>query len=203
MKTTMKEEMTHDELTSRIAQRLGERQRKLKQMEEWEHHSGASTKRLVMTVMSVAACVTLLWFLIPSNSVSVVDELGIRPDMTEFRSASPELSAIKRMMDASEYEEALACVQKTLVVSDSTLQALKSEDVSLEEEVEYEIHFERAMNSELRWLYIYLLSKTKRYEDALTQLELYMKDESNAPHIVTAKALFKAIEEKKENNWFE
>ena len=203
MKTTMKQKTTYDELTCRIAQRLGERQRKLKQMEEWEHHAGASTKRLVMTVLSVAACVTLLWFLTPSNSVSVVDELGIRPDVTEFRSASSELSAIQRMMDASEYEEALTCAQKALNNSDSALLVLTSEDVSLEEGMEYEIHFERAMNSELRWLYIYLLSKTERYEEALTQLDLYMKDESNAPHIATAKALFKAIEEKKENNWFE
>lgn len=197
MKTTMKQEMTHDEMTCRIAQRLGERQRKLKQMEEWEHHAEASTKRLVMTVMSVAACIALLWLLPPSSSVSVVDELGIRPDMMEFRSASPELSAIQRMMDAAEYEEALTCAQKALNHSDSALLVLTSEDVSLEECMEYEIHFERAMNSELRWLYIYLLSKTERYEEALTQLELYMKDESNAPHITKAKALFEAIKEKK------
>ncbi|MBO5880791.1 MAG: hypothetical protein J6Q57_04015 [Paraprevotella sp.] len=196
MKKTIKQEMTHDELTCRIVQRLAERQRKVKQMEEWEHHAGTSTKRFVMTVMSVAACVTLLWLLIPSNSVSVVDELGIRPDMTEFRSALPELSAIQQMLDASEYEKALIVVQKILNQSDSTLQVLKSEDIPLEEDVEYEMHFERVMNSELRWLYIYLLTKSERYDIVLTQLELYMKDESNAPHIATAKALYETIKEK-------
>ena len=191
----MQQEILNDELTMlRIVQRLGERKQKLDCMQGWESSVKKPFLLRTLTVMSpMAACVILmltLW-----KQYSPVDELGIRPDFTEFRSGNPQMTEIQRLLDASEYEEALVQAEQMLLLSDAEVERMDAADRTHQDEVaEYEYHMMHTMNSELRWIYIYLLVKTEQNEMALQQLERYIGDVEYAHHIEAAVALREELE---------
>ena len=186
-------EIPNDELTHRIARRLGERQDKLLRMEEWERPARKFSLPRTMAVLSAAACVTLILMIAPWQGGSPVDELGIRPDLTEFRSALPQMAEMQRMIDASEYEEALVLAKQMLLQSDTEIDGMEADTSMVDEVAEYEYHMMRTMNSELRWTCIYLLVKTEQNEEALQQLERYIGDVEYAYHGDEAAMLREAL----------
>ena len=190
----MQQGIPDDELTQRIARRLGERQQKLQCMQEWERPARKLSLPRTLAVLSAAACVTLILMIAPWKGYSPVDELGIRPDLTEFRSGMPQLTEIQRLLETSEYEEALMRTEQALFLFDAEIEQMGA-NVNLQDEMaEYEYHMMRTINSELRWTYIYLLVKTKQNVEALQQLERYISDVEYAHHGDEAIALQEKIE---------
>lgn len=187
-----------DQLTEAIVARLAERKRKIERMREMEQPSHEIRFVGRVAALAAAACIAALVVFAPWRRVSPVDELGIIPDMTEFRSASPEMTEIQRLLEKSDYAAALAKTEEALQCSDLELKELGNAGMELEdEELEYEAQLEHARNSELRWTYIYLLVKAGRNEDAVRALDLYIKDKEFCEHCDEAELLLDKLEGKK------
>ncbi len=191
----------HDALDELIVSRLGERQKKLRRMEEMEHqiHRTAPIMRTVTwaTVMAVA-CLTAFLVVSPlfRSSVSPLDELGIeQPTLTAYRAAAEEMAEINRLMERGDYEQALTKTEKALRQSDLAIREIAdmADAWPDDESMEYEERLERTNNSELRWTYIYLLVKSDRLKDARRELRRYLKAADYCAHETEAKALLEKI----------
>ena len=187
-----------DELTERIANRLGERQQKLERMAEWDRKEKAPIRlRPIFVTFGVAACIGVLFFFTPfGESESLLDELDISaPAMTEYRAAIPEMNEIASLMEKEDFETALKRTETALNRSDESIKML--EEVAIDwgddDAVRYDQEMERAVNSELRWIYIYLLIKQGHKKDAKKQIKVYLKYPDFCEHEVEAKALLEKI----------
>lgn len=192
------QEPTNDELTRMIAKRLGERQRKLKRMQEMERPVHRFRLYGGAIALVAAACVALLLVFAPWRTASVLDDLNIQtPSCEIYRSASPDLAEISRLMEEPDYDAALTATAKALQHSEMELKEFS--DVLYEfgdEEMEYEEEQERLMNNELRWTYIYLLVNAERYKEAVKELKIYLKRDKYCEHEEEAKALLRELKKK-------
>lgn len=187
-----------DELTQRVADRLGLREEKMKQMEQWEKQTSShrSVYKLFAYVLSVAACIAIAIVIWPSNEPSLIDELGIeRPSMTEFRGESSESVMIEQLIEKKNFDEALKMVAESLEKSDVAIEELESisTDWEDEEEMIYNDELERVKNSELRWTYIYLLLQTDDNKQARKELKRYLKTPQYCEHEQEAKELLSRL----------
>lgn len=192
------QEPVKDELTERITARLAERQRKLERMQEMQRPARRINFIGGAIALVAAACIAALVVVAPWKNVSPVDELGITPDLTEYRSAAPEIAEIQRLMEKPDYTAALVKAEKALLRSDKELKVMDGVGFELDdEELEYEEQLDRAMNSELRWTYIYLLVKAERNKDAIKELNIYIKNKEYCEHPVEAKQLLAKLKKEK------
>ena len=188
-----------DQLTSRIADRLGEREAKLKKMAEWERTKQKSEKRNARPLYylaAIAACIVAAVLLWPTANVSPVDELDIdTPTMTAYRAASPEIARIEKLMSEENYAEALKRTEKALRNSDLAIYELENvpEIWGSDEEMAYEDEAERMKNSELRWTYIFLLIKNGQEKQARKELKKYLKFPEYCEHEEEARLLLKKL----------
>lgn len=189
----MRREYIEDELTQRIRQRLGERQQKIRRMEEFRRPTPKKVFLYRAMTMSAIACVALLFVINPWKHESVLEKFGAVPNLTEFRSASPGIAEIQRMMEVSDYEAALKMTAEVLKHSDLIKDSLDAVDIGNDEELMYELQLERTVNSELRWTYIYLLLKAERNDDAQRELEVYLKEKDYCSHATEAESILKII----------
>lgn len=188
-----------DELTNRIANRLGERQKKLEQMAEWDKQEKKSVRlRPVFMSLAVAACIAALFFFSPfgGSDQSLVDELGIgTPDMTEYRAANKDITEIANLMEKEDYEKALEKTESALNKSEESLKML--DEVAAEwgddEGIRYDLDLEMSVNSELRWTYIYLLVKQGYKKEAKKEIKRYLKNKNYCEHEAEAKALLEKL----------
>ena len=185
-----------DGLTTMIASRLGERQQKLERMESWEHESGKTRVRPIYIVSAVAACVAVILLMMPfGNSTSPWNDLGLAaPSMTEYRAATPDLSAIMEMIDSKDYASALEKTKEVIEHSDWSVK--ETEDMIVgwdDEEMLYELEQEMVMNGEIRWTYIYLLVTLDKKREARKELKKYLKYPAYCEHEEDAKALLNAL----------
>lgn len=194
--TAMEEERfareTADELTGRIADRLGERQKKLEQMAAWELAARKPKVRPLYYLTAIAACVVAAVLLWPTNELSPMEELGIEaPTMTEYRAASPEMARIEELISEKNYEEAIRRTEKALKNSDLAIYELENvpEMWENDEEMAYEDEQERVKNCELRWTYIYLLVQLERNKEARKELKVYLKYPQYCEHEEEARQL--------------
>lgn len=189
-----------DDLTRRIVDRLGQRQEKLDRMAEWDKPAkAAGHRRLYIAGLAIAASIAVVFILAPwrsNTALSPLDDLGIgAPQLTEFRSAMPELSKINQLIESKDYEAALAKTKEALAKSDYMLTELANVgDMWGEDEaLQYEEQLEREANSQLRWAYIYLLVKTERNKEAKKELKRYLKDTDFCEHEQDARELLSRI----------
>lgn len=191
---------THDEITQRIADRLGERQRKMKRMNEMQ----SKPRRVALrgtAVMAIAASVVAAFLLFPQNNtaVSPLDELNIQPGFSEmYRAASPEVAEIEALISDGKFDVALNRVERALHNSDLVLKecGLLGEAVD-DDELIYAYELEHVCNSELRWTYIFLLVRAQRTEDAIKQVRLYLKSKDYCEHESQARELLKILKNAK------
>ena len=186
-----------DDVEKRIVERLGARQKKLERMAAWENSSKGGVRRLYTTLLSVAACVALVF--VSANMLwggnSVIEELGIAaPRMEAFRAALPEMSAVEQLIDKGEYYKALDITEEALKRSDNVVKGYEKQLVDGDEEMEYEYMSERMLNSELRWTYIYLLVLVECEDTAVKELEKYLADSEFCVHKREAEAMLRALE---------
>lgn len=186
-----------DDIEKRIVERLGARQEKLERMAAWENSSKGGVRRLYTTLLSVAACVALVF--VSANMLwggsSVIEELGMAaPRMEAFRAALPEMSAVEQQIDKGEYYKALDIVEENLERSDRAVKELEEQIDGDDEEMEYEYMSGRMLNSELRWTYIYLLVLVECEDTAVKELEKYLADSEFCVHKREAEAMLRALE---------
>lgn len=197
----MSEEKFHksdsDEITQRIVDRLGERQRKLDQMSQWEVQSSRKRTYRLFVVPAAIAASLLVGLMLPLTLLdngSPLDRLGISaPTMTVYRAAYPEMDRIDNLIGNNQLDSALCVVEEALRKSDLNLSELEKAGDDTDEELAYEREFHKSVNSELRWAYIYLLVQSGSYEEAGKQLERYLQNESCGTHEKEAKALYEEI----------
>ena len=188
-----------DKMTMLISERLGERQKKLKQMEEWERKNNHKSRmHRIYILVSIAAGLLVLLVLSPftSSESSPLDELGITaPTMSEFRAATPELTRINKLIEEENYEDALTLTAKAMSASDMAIYELEGvpEVWGSDEEAAYEDDIERVKNSELRWVYIYLLVKNEDKKTAKKELKKYLKYPQYCEHENEARELLKKL----------
>lgn len=185
-----------DGLTNMIAGRLGERQQKLEQMESWEHESGKTKVRPIYILSAVAACVAVVLLMMPfGKATSPWDDLGLaEPSMTEYRAATPDLSAIMEMIDSKDYASALKKTKEALEHSDWLVKETEGLIVGWDdEEMLYELEQKIVMNSEIRWTYIYLLVTLDKKKEAKKEVKKYLKYPAYCEHEEDAKALLNAL----------
>jgi hypothetical protein len=183
---------TADDLTGRIADRLGERQKKLEQMAAWEQAARKPKVRPLYYLTAIAACVVAAVLLWPTNELSPMEELGIEaPTMTEYRAASAEIARIEELISEKNYEEAIRRTEKALKNSDLAIYELENvpEIWESDEEMAYEDERERVKNCELRWTYIYLLVQLERNKEARKELKVYLKYPQYCEHEEEARQL--------------
>lgn len=188
-----------DELTNKIADRLGERQQKLERMAEWERQNKKPKHlRPIFMTLAIAACIAALFFFSPfgQDGQSCLDDLGIAPpSMTDFRAASPELTEISNLMEKEDYENALEKTEAALARSEESLKMYyETEEIWGDDEaIKYDKELEWEVNSELRWVYIYLLVKQGRNKDAKKEIKRYLKYPDYCEHEAEAKALLEKL----------
>ena len=188
----------NDELTDSIVARLAERQRKIERIQEMEKPVQVIRFPRHIVAFAAAACIAALMVFAPWQGASLVDELGITPDVTEYRGASPEMTEIQRLLGEHDYAAALAKTKEALHGSDMELMRLEEESEKNDDEsLVYEEQLEHTMNSELRWTYIYLLVKARKNEEAIRELDIYIKDKEYCGHPNEAGQLLESLRKKK------
>ena len=194
--TTM---VPQDELTDRIASRLGARQQKLEQMEQWDKAPAKRTitrLRPLFVCLAVAACLAAVVWVAPwQSSTNPLDELGIgTPEITVYRSASSDANAINALIDQGKYEEALNKVEAALAHSDDEVSlAEEFADAVGDDEAIYDTMLAYQENAQLRWMKIYLLVKLELNKDAKRELKTYLRYREFAEHVDEAEELRKAL----------
>lgn len=187
-----------DALTQKIAERLGERQRKLEMMARWERND--RKRRLTSGAWistAVAACLLFGIFISPllRQQASPLDELGIAaPSLTTFRAATPAQQQIVTLLNGSDYDALIELLPNELKNSDEMLKTLSIAD---DEEAEYEAEVEMHYNCELRWIYIYALVKTDKIDRAIVELEVYLQQKDLREHSEDAERLLTKLKSEK------
>ena len=185
-----------DALDLLIADRLGERQRKLDRMAAWERPARNIQLRPMMAALAIAACLAVALVVVApwKTTTSPWNELGLdAPNVETLRSATPEMAEISQLIRDENYDAALAATEVALAQSDRELRILNDALVSGDDDILlYEADAEQLNNDQLRWTYIYLLVRAERNDDARIQLKRYLKHKG-AEHREEAKALLKKI----------
>lgn len=181
-----------------IANRLGERQRKLERMAAMEKATERGRKRnlsILYTAISIAACIALVVIVNPftGNGPQHSAFAMETPDFSTFRAALPELVQVEALIDAGEYYRALDIVEAKLKESDRNVKHAEKEPLFDDEEWMYEYRAEKLMNAELRWTYIYLLVMVECDRTAVKELKRYLRDEEFCMHREDAKDMLEAL----------
>lgn len=175
-----------DRLDEMIVCRLLERQRKLQRMKEWEDPTHRRKWLVVLSSMSVAACLVWAFFVLYPTIQTEDVELMARPELSNYRAACPELVMVETLMDNGDYAGAMDECKRALRHSDTALKELRhsyTRGFIDDEEAEYEIAAESVVNHDVRWIYIYLLLKNGDRAEALKQIDICMKNEQYCDHI--------------------
>ena len=114
------------------------------------------------------------------------------PSLVPFRAAMPEVAEIERLMDDGEFYDALDIADAALKKSNKAVKGYEKM-AALDEETEYEYKYEKLLNSELRWTYIYLLVIADCERDALKELKKYLKDDEFCLHRDEAESMVRAF----------
>ena len=184
-----------DEVERLVVDGLARRQEKLDRIARWESTAKYRVRALYAAI-SAAACIAIVFVTgnLFQDGGSVIDELGIQaPRMEVFRSAAPEFMVVENFMADGEYYKALDAAAAALKKSDKTVKAYEKEAAWGDEEWEYEYKYERLMNSEMRWAYIYLLVLADCEKDAVKELKRYLEDEEYCQHKDEAESMLRAL----------
>lgn len=183
-------EATATPLDTLIAQRLGERQRKLDRLEQMRRASAARRPRAwAYTFMAAAAIALIALLVVPWLTRPTISSLDITaPRFEEFRGSATD--DITTSIDAGSLEQALSLTEQALSESELEIKSLRSLD---DESVEYMLALERERYQELMWAKFYILSRLDRRDQARATLQTYVKLKSRPAHYQEAKELLKKI----------
>lgn len=180
-----------DELTLLITDRLGARSEKLERMAEWDKLKRRKFYLRSAVALVAAACVAVVFVLVPMTRADVLDGMPLDPAMEQYRTASPELTEVATMIDNGEYGTAQSKIESLIASYSKELETLTEAD---DAESEYERQELVVVISDLRWAEICCLLKEKKYNDAKELIPIYIKDVEIAAHLEEAKEILKKIQ---------
>lgn len=150
----MKRQWTEEELERRIADRLGERQRKLNRMEELERpRRNVRLWKPAATVLALAACLAVAVYVSPLSGGS---DIGADYD----EAARGTGINVQPLLREGRYDEALGKVDSALRVADRNISELNGE--ILDDEVEYALQSEETKKERLQALREKIMQKMNR-----------------------------------------
>ncbi|MGN1214604.1 MAG: hypothetical protein ACI4TR_06870, partial [Bacteroidaceae bacterium] len=134
-----------------ITERLGERNRKNELIEFFERRRRQKRVALYGGLSLVAAaCVAILIVFMPfgMSGDKMLNELGIVPSVSTFRSASPSMGDIDRLIDSGRYDEAIVMIKDEIEYSETEIKDLHIQStIHGSVDAEYEEEAERVYNS--------------------------------------------------------
>ncbi len=181
---------TTTSLDSLIAQRLGERQRKLDRLEQMRQSYASRRPRAWVYTFMVAAAIALVALLVvPWVSRPTLSSMELTaPQFEEFRGTTTD--NITPAIESGELVQALAITEEALEQSELEIRSLRSLS---DESVEYMLALERERYQELLWAKFYILARLDRRDQARATLQTYVKQKSRPAHYQEAKELLKKI----------
>lgn len=191
------EAIKKDELTQLIAERLGERKRKIQRMQEMEHASKIKNQTIRCALYVMAACLVVGLILWPWNGLeNPIDALGIDMTATDaYRAATPQSEAIASLIDEGKYEDAQKKVIEAIEESEYNLSVLRT-CLEEDDESEYLISLELSYNAELRWLHACIQVKNEDYKAAEKELKRYLRHDEYCDHKNEARLLLEEIKKR-------
>ncbi|MBR2637446.1 MAG: hypothetical protein IKD40_01200 [Bacteroidaceae bacterium] len=183
------------DVDERIVERLKERGRKLSQMKIWDKKkSGNFFYRYLALAVAASVAMFMMVDLWRSNG-NVIERLGIDvPAVESYRSAVPELANINMFLNDGKFYDAIDAAEDILEHSDWIIEQMEMFLIEGDEEMEYQYHAEKMMNSEIRWAYIYALVMIEAEKTALKELKKYLQDEQFCAHREEAEAMLDALD---------
>lgn len=154
-------------------------------------------KWLIPTVAAVVALASILLFVFEpfaKPKENLVDKLGIAaPNMGAYRAAIPELKTIEDQIGQGDYYAAVDIAEDALKKSEKALSQFAKKPHFGDEEWEYEYQSEKLLNSELRWMFIYLLMMVEDDRTAIKEVKKYLKDPDFCIHKGDAESILRAL----------
>lgn len=179
-----------------IINRLGEHQRKIDFINRnlnKQRGSDFSFKRISYAVLSVAACLAIIFAISPmlfkSNNISDISVTA--PSFTEYRGSS--INDIEHKINRGQYEDALSSVNSELLEIENELQNMSTIEMD-EAEKSYTTTLYEGEQEELIWSKIYLLIKLDRKDDLEIACHSYLNNSNFSKHILEVKNILKEIQ---------
>lgn len=179
-----------------IINRLGEHQRKVDFISRnINRHRGTdfSFKRIGYTVLSVAACLAIIFAISPmhfkSNNISDISVTA--PSFTEYRGSS--FIDIENKINSGLYEDALSSVNSELLELENELQNMSPIEMD-EAEKFYTTALYEAEQEELMWSKIYILIKLDRKDELKTACQNYLNNNNFDKHLPEVNNILKEIQ---------
>lgn len=171
-----------DALERAIISELGERQRKVDLIGQWEKTAERQPRRFsipTFAAVAVAACAALLLVFAPwqrSADAPTPLDAWMQSEGEATRGAQPADEEVVRLIRAEDYTSALAAVDSTIASARKQVADLAS---ATDEESQYELLDAQQRLSEAEWLRICLLLQLDRTDEARTALKAYLENAEN------------------------
>lgn len=190
-----KKNLEGDNLARRVVKRQGESSDKRRNIGCCKNVSAKRCYFLSAVIIAVV-CLVVVFFVVPFDSERVAtDGLGIeQPEFENYRAASPDVVKVERLLDEGEVYEALELAESLLKTSDKKIKQLDQSPLYDDEEWLYEYQAEKIFNSEMRWVYIYLLVVLECEKDAVRELKRYIADKEYSTNIEEANRMLMMLE---------
>ena len=191
-----KKNLEGDNLDKRVVERQGESSDKRRNIGCCKNVSAKRCYFLSAVIIAVV-CLVVIFFVVPfdSGKGDVLDDLGIeQPEFENYRAASPDVVKVERLLDEGEVYEALELAESLLKTSDKKIKQLEQSPLYDDEEWLYEFQAEKIFNSEMRWVYIYLLVVLECEKDAVRELKRYIADKEYSTNIEEANRMMMMLE---------
>lgn len=178
-----------------IINRLGEHQRKVDFINRKLRRNGTifSFKKINYTVLSVAACLAILFAVSPMlfKNKNIPDISVTTPSFTEYRGYS--FNEIEDKINSGLYEDALLSINSELLELENELQNMSTIEMD-ETERSYTTALYEAEQEELIWSKIYLLIKLGRKDDLEIACHSYLNNSNFSKHLLEVKNILKEIQ---------
>lgn len=185
-----------ENIDTQIINRLGEYQRKVDFINRNINSYGGfefSIKRINYMVLSVAACLAIVFAISPmffkSNNISDISVTV--PSFTEYRGSS--FNDIEDKINRGLYEDALSVVNTELLEIEKEFQNMSTTEMDNDEKY-YTIALYEREQEELIWSKIYLLIKLDRKDDLEVACQSYLNNSNFDKHILEVKNILKEIQ---------
>lgn len=189
--------LNSDALERDIIKALGERQRKMELIAEWNKPRSRRFHLPAFAGIAAAACIALLLVFAPWRQNAITPsplEQWMTASTEETRAAVVENTELTHALETKDYQKALQIVSVSITdyrQEEAQLTAQHSE--TPDEETEYELEVIRSQRDEVQWLRICLLVELEQNAEALDELDAYCKDPIMKAHKEEAQQLLQKL----------
>lgn len=186
-----------DALERDIIQALGERQRKMELIAEWNQTSSRRFHLPAFAGIAAAACIALLLVFAPWRQGTLTPsplEQWMMASTEETRAALVEDVELEQALEAKDYKDALVVVSASIAdCRQEETQLTAQQNETPDEETAYELEVVRSKRDEAQWLRICLLVELEQKSDAIEELKDYCKDPNMKAYKEEAQQLLRKL----------